>query len=217
MGVLTVPSSLAQPIKMSSLTQQLPGLFKALGQGMGVVLPWLDPCPPGPSVSFLRYFHASAPDGQCDGLSPTPFWPTGVSGPVGFLGVGSALPHSFSYLLPPAPLQPPKGFGFLTTVEGVLRCLQTQPHSSFHDIMSRGGGNIKGQEITFYQDLESMCDQVPLPLRGWPWLYDLCGSVTTSCEEVAPVSPFRTLSSFIEGTTHFLCSESVPVPPLPST
>ena len=122
---------------MSSLPQQVPGLFKTAGQGTGVVLPQLGPCPPWPPVSFLHCFHSSAPDGPCDGHSPTRIWPTGACCPVGSLGAG--------LLVASGPLvQPLKGLGFLTTAEGGLLCLETQPHRSFHDIVSRGGGNIKG-------------------------------------------------------------------------
>lgn len=63
-----------------------------------------------------------------------------LSGPLVFLARWA--PSAACCLQPP--LQPLKGFGFLTTVENRLLCLQTQPHRSFHDIMSRGGGNIKG-------------------------------------------------------------------------
>lgn len=53
----TVPSLFAQPIKMSPLTQQVPALFKALGQGMGVVLTWLGFGPPCLPSSFPFLCH----------------------------------------------------------------------------------------------------------------------------------------------------------------
>lgn len=88
----TVPSLLAQPIKMSSFAQQAPGLLKAPGQGMGVVLIWQGPCPPCPLV-LLHRFPEPAPRGQCDRQCLTASWLTGPSGPVGSPGAGSAPPH----------------------------------------------------------------------------------------------------------------------------
>lgn len=51
-------------------------------------------------------------------------------------------------------LQPFHSIDFLTIVEGGLLCLGTQPHRSFHDIVSEGGRDIKGPGITSYQGSE---------------------------------------------------------------
>lgn len=70
-------------------------------------------------------------------------------------------------------VQPLKGFGFLTTAEGGLLCLETQPHRSFHDIVSRGGGNIKGPGDRFLSRCGGRVWQSPTSAKGlalalWP-------------------------------------------------
>lgn len=123
-----VPSLLAQPIKMSSFTQQAPGLLKAPGQGMGVVLIWQGPCPPCPLV-LLHRSPEPAPRGQCDRQCLTASWLTGPSGPVGSPGAGSAPPHPLGYLRPPvSSIQHFLSLGFLTTAEGGC-CVQGPSHT----------------------------------------------------------------------------------------
>lgn len=143
-----VPSLPAQPIKMSSCMWQAPALFKALGPGLGAVLTWQGPCPPCPHVFFLHCFPASGPHEPADRQSLITTWLTVLL--IWWASGGRVCPPCSppTCCLQAAPAQHFLSFGSLTTVEAAAGS-ETQPHTSFHDIMSADGRDIKGPGTRF--------------------------------------------------------------------